>query len=322
MTTSRSKTRGKTRIKQAIALLKMLGMPKGQQNDRSALALLALANLPSNTPWAGAEALLLGITPIMEWSLDQYGKKWKPNTRESVRRRTIHQFVDAGIAQINPDDPKRPTNSQDTVYQLTKECLDLLQEHDSPDFPQRLSEFLDERGSLVAKYAMERAMRLIPVRMPDGRPISISAGKHSQLIKAIVEQFGSRFVPGGHVLYVGDTGKKLGHFDEAALASLGCQLDSHGKFPDVIIHSIEKSWLFLVEAVTTHGPVDPKRHKELAEVFRPVKSGLVYVTAFLDRKSMNKFTKEISWQTEVWVADSPSHLIHFDGERFWGPYQS
>lgn len=320
MGTSPGKLRGKRRISQTIDLLKALGMPRGQQNDRSALALLALSNLEPDKHWVEAEAPLMGITPMMDWALAHYGKKWKPNTRESVRRRTIHQFVEAGIAQINPDEPNRPTNSGDTVYQLTEECLRLVREHDSPGFQGKLREFLNRRGSLAAKYAMERKMRLIPVQMPDGNPISISPGKHSQLIKQIVEQFGSRFVPGGRVLYVGDTGNKTGRFDEEALASLGCRLDSHGKFPDVVIHDSNRSWLFLVEAVTTHGPVDAKRHQELTALFGNVTAGLVFVSAFLDRRSMNKYIRDISWQTEVWVADAPSHLIHFDGERFLGPY--
>jgi hypothetical protein len=35
---------------------------------------------------------------------------------------------------------------------------------------------------------------------------------------------------------------------------------------------------------------------------------------------MSRYLGEIAWETEVWVADAPSHLIHFNGERFLGPY--
>ncbi len=90
--------------------------------------------------------------------------------------------------------------------------------------------------------------------------------------------------------------------------------------PDVVLYYADRNWLVLVEAVTSHGPVDGKRHTELAKLFMGAKAGLVYVTAFPNRTTMSRYLGEIAWETEVWVADAPSHLIHFDGERFLGPY--
>jgi hypothetical protein len=104
------------------------------------------------------------------------------------------------------------------------------------------------------------------------------------------------------------------------LARLGVDVNAHGKMPDVILHFHEKNWLLLIESVTSHGPVDGKRHAELAELFAGSTTGLVYVTAFPNRKLMGSYINDISWETEVWVADAPSHLIHFNGERFLGPY--
>lgn len=120
---------------------------------------------------------------------------------------------------------------------------------------------------------------------------------------------------------MGDTGNKWGYFDESLLASLGVMVDSHGKMPDVVFYDPQKDWLLLVESVTSHGPVDGKRHDELAALFSCAKPGLVYVTAFPNRAIMARYVGEIAWETEVWVADAPSHLIHFNGERFLGPYQ-
>lgn len=76
----------------------------------------------------------------------------------------------------------------------------------------------------------------------------------------------------------------------------------------------------IIEAVVSHGPVDPKRHGELKSMFDSPAVGLVFVTAFLSRHAMVAYVPEIAWETEVWVADSPDHLIHFNGERFLGPY--
>jgi hypothetical protein len=121
---------------------------------------------------------------------------------------------------------------------------------------------------------------------------------------------------------VGDTGGKWRYFDEEALLALGVIVDAHGKMPDVVIHHIERDWLVLVEAVTSHGPVDAKRREELAILFREARLGLVYVTAFLTRSEMARYLSQISWATEVWVKEAGTHLIHFDGERFLGPYDS
>ncbi len=90
--------------------------------------------------------------------------------------------------------------------------------------------------------------------------------------------------------------------------------------PDVVLWFAEKNWLLLVECVTSHGPVDGKRHAELTRLFKDAKAGLVFVTTFPDRHVMGRYLGDIAWESEVWVADSPSHMIHFNGVRFLGPY--
>jgi type II restriction enzyme len=147
----------------------------------------------------------------------------------------------------------------------------------------------------------------------------LTPGAHSELIEQIISQFAPRFAPGATVIYVGDTGDKVGYFQEQLLAELGVNVDLHGKMPDVVLYLEAKNWLFLIESVTSHGPVDPKRHNELAEVFGDAKASLVYITAFPDRTVMARYLRTISWETEVWCADASTHLIHFDGERFLGP---
>lgn len=140
------------------------------------------------------------------------------------------------------------------------------------------------------------------------------------LIEHIVTDFCERFTPGGHVVYVGDTDDKFAYFDKPFLKRLGVGIEAHGKMPDVVVYHRQKKWLVLIEAVTSHGPVDGKRRGELKRLFKGTKPGLVFVTAFLDRKAMVKYLGDISWETEVWIADAPDHLIHFNGERFLGPY--
>ena len=309
-------------IEAALQIIVSLGLPRAQQNERSALCLLALLNLAPGKTWADAENPLMGITPIIDWVREHYDKEYAPNTRETIRRQTMHQFRDAGIALYNPDSPDRPVNSPKAVYQIEPAALVLLRTFNTPAWHDALAAYLAERETLVARYAMEREQNRVPVEISPGKRITLSPGEHSELIRAIIENFAPRFAPGSVLVYVGDTGDKWGYFDEDLLAKLGVHVGSHGKMPDVVFYHTEKNWLILVESVTSHGPVDAKRHNELSNLFAESKPGLVYVSAFPSRSVMGRYLGEIAWETEVWVADAPSHLIHFDGTRFLGPYNA
>ncbi|MBS9435179.1 BsuBI/PstI family type II restriction endonuclease [Photorhabdus hainanensis] len=308
-------------IEAACQIITSLGLPRAQQNERSALCLLALLNLTPGKAWATAENPLLGITPIMNWVREFYNKEYAPNTRETFRRQTMHQFCHAGIALYNPDKPDRSVNSPKAAYQIEPATLTLLRTFGMPEWYDNLTAYLAERETLITRYAKEREQNRIPVEIAPGRKIALSPGEHSTLIRAIIEDFAPRFAPDSVLVYVGDTGDKWGYFDSELLSGLGVDVDSHGKMPDVVLHYTAKNWLLLVESVTSHGPVDGKRHAELAELFAGSKAGLVYVTAFPNRSIMSRYLGEISWESEVWVADAPSHLIHFNGVRFLGPYE-
>jgi len=310
----------KKHLANAHQILISLGLPRAQQNERSALCLLALLNLTPKKTWATAQNPLMGITPIMDWIRKHYKKTYAPNTRETVRRQTMHHFVDAGIAVYNPDKPDRSVNSPSVVYQIEPAALALLRSFDMSAWHDNLTAYLAGRQTLVARYAHERQQNLVPVQVAPGQKIRLSPGEHSELIRAIIEDFAARFVPGGVLIHAGDTGEKWGYFDAVLLAKLGVNVEAHGKMPDVVLYYPEKNWLVLVESVTSHGPVDGKRHAELARLFAGSSAGLVYVTAFPNRAIMGRYLSEIAWETEVWVADAPSHLIHFNGERFLGPY--
>ncbi len=307
-------------LEEAQQAIVSLGLPRAQQNERSALCLLAILNLVPGKEWAEASNPLIGITPIMDWAREHYQKDYAPNTRETIRRQTMHQFVAAGVAMYNPDDPKRPVNSPKAVYQVEPAALRLLVSFGTSEWHNNLTTYLSERDTLTARYAKEREQHRIPVKIAPGKEITLSPGDHSELIRAIIEDFGARYVPGGMLIYAGDAGDKMGYFDAVLLAELGVKVDSHGKMPDVVLYCPKRHWLLLVESVTSHGPVDGKRHAELARLFADSKAGLVYVTAFPTRAMMGRYLGEIAWETEVWVADAPSHLIHFNGTRFLGPY--
>jgi adenine-specific DNA-methyltransferase len=313
--------KAKKRIEEALAILKGLGVPREQQNERSALTLLSLLGLRPGTPWSEATDPLMGITPMMDFFRAHYGKDYAPNTRETVRRQTIHQFLDAGIVVINPDDPSRPTNSPYAVYRMEAGLLKLLRTYGTANWEKGLRTYLASVETLKAKYAQDRQMKRIPVEIAPGKTITLSPGGQNILVERIIKDFCELFTGGATLVYVGDTEEKFAYFDEKLLKSLGVEIEAHGKMPDVVAYIKEKNWLVLIEAVTTHGPVNPKRRNELKALFKESKAGLVFVTAFLDRHAMTKYLGDISWETEVWVADAPTHLIHFNGERFLGPYE-
>jgi adenine-specific DNA-methyltransferase len=314
-------TKGKRRIEEALEVLEHLGVPKEQRNLRSALVLLALLDLKPNSKWSSAASPLRGITEMMDYFAEHYGKRYAPNTRETVRRFSIHQFVEAGFVLKNPDKPDRPVNSPQAVYQVEAGALEAFRAFGTPQWGRKLAAFLKAMPSLTVRYAREREMERIPVKLPSGKRLTLSPGGQNDLLKLIVEEFCPRFTPGGEVLYVGDADQKWACFDEPALAKLGVRVDAHGKMPDVVVHHRRKGWLVLIEAVTSHGPVNPKRRDELKRLFAHSRAGLVFVTAFASRPAMVRYLNDISWESEVWVAESPTHMIHFDGERFLGPYE-
>jgi len=304
----------------ALEVIVSVRLPAAQQNERSALSLLALLNLSANRPWTKAQNPMLGITPIMDWVRDNYGKEYAPNTRESFRRQTMHQFCDAGLVVCNPDDPCRPINSPKTVYQVEPIAFQLLRSFGTKSWQQNLKSYIESRQTLVERYAKQRQFSRISVQVATDRQISLSPGEHSEMIRAVIEEFAPRFVPGSTLIYAGDTGEKWGYFEIDLLAKLGVTVDFHGKMPDVVLYFAAKNWLVLVESVTSHGPVNSKRHGELSEIFAESSAGIVYITTFPTRSVMSRFLADIAWETEVWVVDAPSHLIHFNGQRFLGPY--
>ncbi len=256
----------------------------------------------------------------MEFANKHYGVRYAPNTRETFRRFTIHQFEQAGLVVVNPDAPDRPINSPKYAYQVEDTALQLIRQYGSPIWQTALEEYLRTRETLVRQYAQKREMRRIPLQLAPGVKISLSPGGQNVLIRQVMDDFCSRFTPGAWPIYVGDTEDKWAHFDANYLAGLHVVVASHGPMPDIVVHYTAKNWLVLVEAVTSHGPITPKRLTELKELFAGCSAGLVFVTAFPDRQTLNRFLPSIAWETEVWVADSPDHIIHFNGERFLGPH--
>lgn len=310
------------RINEARLVLANLGLPAAQQNVLCALTLLALLDLTPGKEWPDATNPLRGIHSIMRFSDDNYGTNWAENTRESFRKNAIHYFQVARLIVKNPDDLNRPTNSGKTVYQITDDALALVQVFDTDEWADRLPPYLETVGSLVDRFSARRTLEKVPLKLPPGNVVTLSSGSHSDLIEQIMFEFGPRFTPGGTLIYVGDTEQKWNSFfDEATLNQLGIRVSSTGtKIPDVVIYHEAKGWLVIVEAFESGGLIDPLRRTQLEDLFAASAVPRVYVTAFHNRREMAGQARKLAWETDVWIAEAPDHLIHYNGDKFLGPY--
>lgn len=309
-----------SKIEEAQEILRALGMPPAQYNEMAALTFLAICNIKENDKWAKATRQSLGVTKgIMTFVNENYGKSYAPNTRETFRRQVLHQFVQARVVDYNPDNPRLPINSPRAHYALTSEVLKVVKTYKTRNWKNALQTFIDTVGKLSEVYLKERELIQIPVVLQNGEVLKLSAGKHNEVQAAIVKQFAPRFANGGTLLYLGDTARKDLFVDEKGLKDLGIPINQHSKLPDVVIYDNKRKWLFLIEAVTSHGPVSPKRLLELEDFLKNCKVGKVYVTAFPNMTEFKKHSNNIAWETEVWLMEVPDHMIHFNGDRFMGP---
>ena len=208
-------------VEEAQDILKSLGMPPAQHNAMAGMTLIALCGLTPNAPWSVAQRRRCTVTKgIMDYLEEHYGTNYAPNTRETFRRQVLHQFVQGGIADYNPFDPRLPTNSPNAHYAVTESVVTVVRCYGEDDWEAAVDRFRQEQGALVDRYARIRDRNLIPVKVPDGRELQLSPGKHNEVQRAIVEEFAPRFAPGAHLLYLGDTAKKNLFVDKDRLADL------------------------------------------------------------------------------------------------------
>ncbi len=308
-------------IKQAAQLLKALGFDKERCNERSVKTLLALAHLNCSNSWAEATDNRYTTRQIMDWIKDYWKVDYKPNTRETIRRFTLHQFYEGGLVFHNDDDPSRATNSPKNCYRLTPKALKAIQSIGSPEYDTAVKDFVNSVETWKEQQAEVRQMHRIPVKIQNDISLTLSAGGQSILIKQMLDEFCSRFIPGGEVIYIDDTDKTMGSIMKDSMSRLGIEIPEHGKAPDLIVWDSKNKWLFLMEACSSHGPIDVTRKRELTRLFEKAQGSLVFVSCFPDRDIMRKYLPALAWETEAWCAENPDHMIHFDGKRFLGPYQ-
>lgn len=303
-----------SKLKEAKEILSSLKVTARQQNGMCCCVLLAMANLKEEQLWSSAENQWTRIHDVIAFANSNYGTSYAENSRETFRKQAMHHFRNAAFIEDNG----KATNSPNYRYRLTDEMLRLIQSFGTAKWESELTSFMENHDSLVNLYTSKRTMRKMPVKI-NGEGFTFSPGKHNQLQKAIIEEFAPRFAPNSECLYVGDTIEKDMVKNADKLRALGFEITLHDKMPDVVLYDKDRKWLYFIEAVTSVGPMEPKRIKEIEEMTIGVTAGKIYVTAFLDFKTFKQFSESLAWETEVWIANMPDHMIHLNGDRFLGP---
>ena len=302
------------KLEQAKDILEKIGMPKAQQTDLCAYTLLALLDIKEKTKWNTATNEYIRIHDIMEFIKQNYGIAYAANSRETFRKQAMHHFRIAALIEDN----LKATNSPNYRYRITIEALNLIKKYGNNTWNKELAKYLKNHEKLISIYENKRNLTKIPVKI-NGKNFEFSTGKHNELQKAIIEDFAPRFAQNSIVLYVGDTKDKDLYKDVELLKKLKISMGDHEKLPDVILYQKEKKWIYFIEAVTSVGPISPKRIVEITDMTKNCKLGKIYVTAFIDMKTFKKFTEQLAWETEVWLSEMPDHMIHLNGDKFMGP---
>lgn len=289
-------------------------MPKKQQSDLCALVLLAMAGLKRESRCSEATNGWMRIHDIIRFIADNYAVSYAENSRETIRKQAMHPFRTAALIEDNG----KATNSPNYCYRITDEFLGVIKDGVADTSGICLSRFVANHESLSQIYASKKKMQMMPVRI-NHKDFSFSPGKHNELQKAIIEEFAPRFAPDAQCLYVGDTIQKDMVKNVEKLSELGFEITLHDKMPDVILYREDKDWIYFIESITSVGPMDPKRIVEIESMTKDVKAGKIFISAFLDFGTFKKFSDKLAWETEVWIADMPDHMIHLNGDKFLGP---
>ncbi len=318
-------------VEEALNILRLVGVPvrdmTKRRKERAAKALLAVAGIKPDMQWTSATSHFKGTAKplktrdIIKFWNEHYGENIADSSYDDVRRKDLNLLVEAGLVVSSAADPAADVNDGTRGYSIPLEALELLHGYDTPKWEDCLLNFRASAGALKDRLSKARAFKMVPVTLPDGRRYKLSPGPHNEIQKAVIEEFLPRFSEGAEVLYVGDADKKILHLDGDRLRDVGIRELDRGTLPDIIAYEENRNWLFLVEAVHSSNPISEMRHLALQRLTKDATAGCVFVSAFADTAGFSRFSKEIGWETEAWIASAPEHMIHFNGGRFLAPHR-
>ena len=316
------------RITEALEILELLGVPltglTPRRKEKMAKAFLAVAGLKLKLPWRevkdssdGHQLLSRQVIAAMN---SHWGESIADSSYDDIRRKDLALPVAALVVTNSAKNPDANTNDGTRGFALSPAAAKAIRTYGTPAWAKESAEFLQGRQSLAEQLERNRNLARIPVQIKDGLSLTFSPGGHNMLQKQVIESFLPIFGFCAQVLYVGDTANKSLFIDQIGLADLAFFELAHDKLPDVVAYSKTKNWLYLIEVVTTVNPISELRRRTLSLLTAECTAGVIYFTAFADRASYKKFAHDIAWETEVWIADAPEHMIHLNGDKFLGPH--
>ena len=317
------------KVDEALTLLLNVGIPVGSLTaigkDRIALALLSVANMKPGTPWSEAAVhgdganWKLTSRQIINFQNEFWKQRISSGSYDDIRRVDLEPLLLAGIAVASAGNPNANQNNPTRSYAVHPEAAALLRSFGLPQAPNEVARFIERMGSLEERMERRRPLK-IDTQLPDGKLIELAKGEHNALQKATLELFLPRFARDAKVLYIGDASKKYLHVDAEGLKKLGLSEIAHDMLPNIVALDTKNQWLLLIEAVHSSNPVSKLRHLALEEFTAGCPLPKVFVSVFATRKEFKRWVFDIDWETEVWLVDSPDHLIHFNGDRYLGPH--
>ena len=312
-------------INEALYILDKLGVPiEGitlRRRERIGMAFLAVANVKQSGDWKNIDGShALRSKEIIDYWNNHFDENIARGSYDDIRRKDLKLTVLAKIINSSSANPNAARNDSTRSYALNLEYIDLIKKFGDLNWEKDIEKFLSNRETLEEQLSERRDINLIPVILASGQNLEFSPGKHNELQKAIIEEFLPRYGYGAELLYVGDTSNKFLFLKSERLQNLKFFELSHGELPDIVAYSQQQNWLYLIEAVHSSGAITPVRLLELKRLTEECEADIIFVTAFLNRKTFRQFAPDIAWETEVWISEAPEHIIHFDGEKFLGPY--
>lgn len=306
-----------TKIDEAVTILKDVNFSKNITNKNMAARFIVAATETKPTSlWKNATNNGIQIHEALLFLNKYYETNFKENTRESLRKQGPKEMQTVGLAKNNVS-MGIATNSKNYRWFLEDDFYNLVKLFGTKKYDSALRKFLDSHTSRLTLLQAQRNKAMIPVNY-NGFKFKLTPGKHNILHKEVLEQFAPRFAGGSELLYVGDTSQKDLKFEKEKLKKLGFPMNMHDLLPDIILYDSKKEWLFLIEAVSSVGPMSIDRVNKINNNYTG-KAGLIFVTAFQNWKVYKKFIGQIAWETEIWIAEFPDHMIHMNGDRFMGP---
>lgn len=312
-------------IAEALFILECIGIPIKDKTERAkermAMAFLAVANVKEK--WMEATSEHFSKTRDIINFINQYfEEKISSGSYDDIRRKDLKLLVLAGLVLNSADNSNAATNDPTRGYCLEETFMKLVKSYGTNEWDKNLAQYLKTHTSLKEQLVRKRNFDKVFVTLPNKVEIALSTGEHNRLQKLIVEEFIPRFAKNAQILYIGDTTNKGLYLQKDSLDAIHFFELSHEALPDIIAYEPAKNWLFLIEAVHSSGSISETRLFELKKLTQQCTAEIIYVTAVLSKSEFRKWVSDIAWETEVWVADNPDHLIHFNGDKFLGPYKT